>query len=122
MRWHAKWGKDRATLEAAAEQMGRTPKALQNEPELDIFLMPFWSAFWTCAASRNVGFGAVMRIPVSEIQSYCAGVGIYDPDEFLEMVRMIGAMDTAYLEEIEKQKPAQTGAAKPAPGGGKRAV
>lgn len=55
-------------------------------------------AFALLSGSRGAGLGRPLPIPLSEIESYCRLFGLTDPDDVVDLVELIVAMDTVYLD------------------------
>ena len=73
------------------------PPALQTEPALLPGLDEYTEAFILLSPSRQITFGGEAAIPISEIAAYCGLVGTRDIDA---MLRLISAMDEAYLKHV----------------------
>ncbi|MCQ8781723.1 hypothetical protein NPA30_05955 [Aurantimonas sp. CSK15Z-1] len=63
-------------------------------------------AFFDLSASRSLVMGGEGPIPLSEILAYCQMFGVNDVDERGDFLRVIRAMDEAYLEERHRQREA----------------
>lgn len=72
------------------------------------------AAFALLNGARGAGYGGPLPIPLSEIESYCRLFAISEPEEVAELVELMQAMDTAYLEaaarhsERESERPKVT--------------
>lgn len=51
-------------------------------------------------------------IPVSEMTSYCLGVGIFDPEEIERVIRFTISLDEVFLEHARKKREQAIEAAK----------
>lgn len=76
------------------------PKALTNEPELDIWLVDYVKAFNVLSSSRQVGM-SVGAIPLSEIVQYCTIINETDIDFFVTVIRKA---DNAYMDYVNRDK------------------
>lgn len=66
----------------------------------------YYKAFQVLSASRPIGMGAVGAIPLSEIAAYLALFGVYDYEERDAYVTMIQALDSVYLQHVNKSQAA----------------
>jgi len=80
---------------------GHTPKALQERPELDDRLTPYWETFWTLHPSRPVGMN-VGAIQVRDIVEFLRLSGLTMDSELRRGVRLVCALDTEWREWNEK--------------------
>lgn len=84
---------------------GVTPKALLERPLPNEWTVGYYAGFMLVSDSRASGMGGVTSIPLSEIVALLELYGIRDMDERETWVRMIRAMDSAYVTHYaEKQK------------------
>lgn len=92
------------------------PKAIQEAPVLDFWLVWYYQAFLDLHTCRNVGMdeGA---IPWTAMNEYAKRYSVDDDDEFDFFCRLIRAMDSAYTkwkaEQREKKKTAIGSTPKP---------
>ena len=78
----------------------KKPKLLEGETTLIPFLSFYYSAFWElCTERRTDGY-----IPWTSIRKYCEVWGVIDSYEFDEFVRIIRAMDKAYMKHQQKER------------------
>ncbi len=80
---------------------GKTPKALQERPELDERLHAYWETFWTLHPSRPIGMNAG-AIPVRDIIEYLRLTGLTTDAELRRGIRLVGALDIEWREWNEK--------------------
>jgi hypothetical protein len=95
------WG-DKEKFLRGLEERGEAVPALQNKPELDEFLIPYWKAFQVLSSSRQIGMG-IGAIPLTEIEAYMRIYGIEDQEEREDMVYLIGEMDRVFIEYCNKK-------------------
>lgn len=79
-------------------------KALIDKPELHERLQPYWDAFWSLDADRQVSMGGASRIPWTAMDRYAQRHEI-ENDDFLRLEYLLRRMDTAYLNYIKRKKP-----------------
>lgn len=65
----------------------------------------YLEAFNVLSTSRNVTFGGISSIPLSEIKAYCDLTGITDLDHIQDLLYIITICDDFYLSEISKRAP-----------------
>jgi hypothetical protein len=116
--WELRWGDQAEQLRAIAEETGRLPPALRDEPEVFEDMLWVWDAFWVLHRSRPIGW-SVGPIPISEIDAYVRLSGVRRK---WFLVRAVDSLDRVYLadhHERQAAKPAKTTAPK-APKRGRR--
>lgn len=90
-------------LEAKAAATGALPPALENRPELDPGLEPYFEAFALLSPSRPIHLGGAGAIPVAEIAAYLDLEAIADPEERRAHLRLVRAMDEIYLAWAQRR-------------------
>ncbi len=80
---------------------GKTPNALQERPDLDERLLPYWETFWTLHPSRPMGMN-VGAIPVRDMIDYLRLTGLTTDAELRRGIRLVGALDSEWREWNEK--------------------
>ena len=90
-------------LEAKAAAIGTLPPALENRPELEPGLEPYFEAFALLSPSRAIHMGGAGAIPVAEIKAYLDLEAIDDPDERRAHLRRLRAMDETYLAWAQRR-------------------
>ena len=77
---------------------GVTPRALLDRPRLEPHLSLYRKIYERLSRSRQWGEGGPQAIALSEVFSYCDGMGLYG-DEFREkLVDLIQEMDAVFME------------------------
>ena len=77
---------------------GKTPETLLNRPRLEPHLGIYRKIYERLSRSRQWGEGGPQAIALSEVFSYCAGMGLHG-DEFREkLVDLIQEMDAVFIE------------------------
>jgi hypothetical protein len=91
-------------LHEAYRRTGVKPPALASQPRLRGECETLYTAYCALSASRdNNGFGA-SPIKVSEVRAYALMMGL-NLEEGLKLLRVVQAMDGAYLEyQAQKNK------------------
>ena len=107
MKWELEWGSQVEFLEHLREHSGVEPKALRDKPTLSQWNAPFVEAWARLKNSRPMGQGAIGHIPLSEMASYLSMMRIDGLDEKDRWVRMISALDSVYVEHINKKLEAE---------------
>ncbi len=79
------------------EDTGNTLPPLQEEPDLNDCIVPYWRAFTALASSRQSGMG-LGYIPYSEIVFYLNENDIFDQEERERMLNIIQFIDGKYVE------------------------
>lgn len=75
----------------------------------------WWEAYCTLNAARQFGMNGPQPISVADIMAYCAIVGMTDPQDRLELLRAVQAMDTEHAKwDAERRKNQQRSAGDPA--------
>ena len=103
MRWELEWQEKNFVVQAAIERGQPIPEWLQNEPLLlpgDEFYM---SAFYELSTCRSYGW-TLGPIPWRDIIFYAQYAGL-EEDLLPVFVRSLRAMDTVYMEYIDKKTP-----------------
>jgi hypothetical protein len=93
------WGKAAQQIIQAAEARGGDVPPLpflETQVDREPHLAFEWEAFGELSTDRSIGFGRG-PIPWSAIDRYAGRHGIDDPDEHARFVRLIRAMDEAFL-------------------------
>lgn len=62
----------------------------------------YWQAYHELSTCRPVGMG-VGPIPWTAISEYALRNGVFDPDDFDELVHHVRALDTTFLEHHERK-------------------
>ncbi|MCP3684780.1 MAG: hypothetical protein GY861_19095 [bacterium] len=78
------------------EDTGNTLPPLQEEPDLNDCVVPYWRAFTTLAPSRQAGMG-LGYIPYSEIICYLNENDIFDQEERARMLNVVQFIDSEYV-------------------------
>ncbi len=81
-----------------ARVKGEAPQALRARPIPHEFAGKYIEAFNALSPSRSTGFNNEGSIPVSEILAYCELIGERNEESRRRMLRLVRAMDLAYLE------------------------
>lgn len=84
---------------------GRAPLRSEPDPIFDD-LIPIWRAWHDLGVSRPSGGFSVSGIPWVEMSRYCEDNGINGAMR-LRWIRLLRAMDLAYLGEVAKQSKAR---------------
>lgn len=70
------------------------------------YLEFYWNSFRALSAARQSGMDGPQAISISEISAYCDLAGLQNQNCKFEMLEIIQAMDSVYLEknleEVEK--------------------
>jgi len=77
--------------------------ALESKPEAFVDLRGYWQAFQVLNNSRQLAFGDIGAIPLSEIKAYFDLVGITELNEKEEYLYFIQLLDIKYLEWHRKR-------------------
>jgi hypothetical protein len=96
LRWYLTHGSNTAFLEAIAEEEGRVPAALEEQPDIPDHLQFVWEAFWRLSPDRQIGF-SVGPIPFTAIDRYAVRFGPEDVDAFDRLFELIRAMDVEFV-------------------------
>lgn len=88
-------------MEDRSVAAGQTPKALQERPELDERLLPYWETFWILHPSRPIGMN-VGAIPVRDMIDYLRLAGLTMDSELRRGIRLVGALDSEWREWNEQ--------------------
>ena len=91
--------------------------ALENRPELEGHLLPYYKIYIHLNRSRDVGFG-VGAIKISEIYSYCRLMCINSITEREDVLWAVQVLDTEFLAH-QDDKAKKTKAAKENKSGGR---
>ena len=91
-------------LEAAISKGRKLPDWYLDEPPLNFGDEIYIKAFWELSTCRQIGMSEG-PIPWIGIVEYCKHKGIYEVDDFVEIIR---ALDSAYLEFRGKEIDAST--------------
>lgn len=95
--WLERQWKERQKKGATEDQI---PKALKGKAVLSPFLSFYYNSFWElCTDRRQDGY-----IPWTAIRKYCEVWGIVDPAEFDSFLRIIRAIDKAYVDHMQKER------------------
>lgn len=85
-----------------------------NRPSLSPFLASYYEAFWELSSCRSAGMG-IGPIPWTAIDAFSKSRGINDQDELSVFMKLIRAMDGAYIAHVnetrQKEQERQTEAA-----------
>ena len=112
--WQVQWGSSLKTLLDIQKSTGVTPPALANRPKLKAGGTQYLEAFYVLNASREAfyvlnasrdsnGYG-LNPIKVGEVKDYALLMG-FSRDETLKLLRLVQAMDAAFLNYVaEKNK------------------
>ena len=98
------WGEKAEWLAEIARQTEHLPAALRTKPDVHEFLEPYCEAFLVLMPCRQAGWGLGL-IPLSEIRAYVTLFEVKDVECF---VRLIRAMDRAYLEAVNGRNDCRT--------------
>ena len=85
---------------------GQADRPYESKPELYGDLAPIWDAFQALHPTRPVAMGAG-PIPRSEVRAYFGIMGIADPEDRVFYLRMIRALDDAWLAWHAKRREAE---------------
>jgi hypothetical protein len=99
MTWELRWGKQAEQLRSVADKTGKTPKALEDEPEIYPDVLWLWDAFWLLHRSRPIGM-TVGPIPLTEIEAY---IRLYQVQQVELLITAVDALDRLYLEHEAEQ-------------------
>lgn len=78
-------------------------KALQNRPHLSRWVTEYWQGFQFLSGSRTLHQAGIGPIPLTEIVAYMEAIYLCDVDERLKFIKMIQALDSVYVQHINKQ-------------------
>lgn len=79
------------------------PPQIKNAPRLRPGLELFYSAFWDMNSERQIGFGAVGRIPWSSIEAWADRHDLtWNQREELHFV--LGKMDREFIDHVNSKK------------------
>lgn len=87
---------------------GKTVKALDRRPYLDPHLQFYMDAFSVLDRGREVGMGGPRGISFPDIDAYASRYGIDSLSFFERFLRLIMAMDDAYLKRISEKAEVNT--------------
>lgn len=90
-------------LKDIAETTGEAPDALLRRPRLRPDVWGYWDGFFTLSDARQHNQTGLLPIQVSEVLAYCDVVGIPRGDPAAKMLRIVQAMDKAYLAYQHKK-------------------
>jgi len=101
-------------MEAARERGVELPadlkEDLQNAPDLDLYVLYIYKAFWELDTCRPVSMAGLNPIPWTAVDAYAARYGIEDFDIFSEIVR---GLDDTYRAHVNgKQQGEKSGKSK----------
>ena len=85
------------------KQTGELPSALKNKPEFKPGLAWYYELFELLNTSRAIGFSGAGAIPFSEMKACFDLLEITDLDERECSIKMIRALDSAYLQHVNKK-------------------
>lgn len=85
------------------ESTGITPKALLNRPLPRADCTKYREIFQLLSGQREFSDVGAQAIPVSEIVSYCLGVGIYDPAEREKVIRFTTSLDAVFRDHLREK-------------------
>jgi hypothetical protein len=71
-------------------------------PELFVHLKPIMEGFALLSSSRQATMGGVGPIPLGEIITWLNWSGVQGMDRQAKYIRLLRAMDNAYLKEVNK--------------------
>lgn len=102
--WQVQWGSSLKTLLDIQKSTGVTPPALANRPKLKAGGTQYLEAFYVLNASRDSNGYGLNPIKVGEVKDYALLMG-FSRDETLKLLRLVQAMDAAFLNYVaEKNK------------------
>lgn len=103
------WGDKVEFLENAVAPdllaQGKTVKALAARPAIDGESSFYLDAFAVLSRGRQSGMGGPGGIAFADIEAYSRRLEIHSPTSFERFLRVILAMDDAYLTRIAKDMP-----------------
>lgn len=67
-------------------------------------LVEAFHAFFDLSPGRTIHMGGEGYISAQEIEAYCALAGIHDPEDRLDLFRLIRAMDGAFLADRDERR------------------
>lgn len=92
-------------IDEAAEGNEIAVKALNCQPQIELYQRFFWIAFWELSSDRPIGgMGGVGAIPFTSIDQYARRFGVDDPDQFRRLLRVIRSLDSKYLAKVNETK------------------
>lgn len=108
--WHLRWADTykkpsdgaKTFAEKVAEKTGKKTTAETSKPPPTFLNRWYLDAFFTLNPSRQSGMG-IGYIPFTEIASYANNIGHIEED-VQDFVFVIQAMDSAYVEEVNRKK------------------
>jgi hypothetical protein len=80
------------------ESKGRVVAALDARPEIFEDLLPAWEAFSVLHAARGNGYSGPQAITIADYVAYVQLVEVESLDDQLEMLRLVQALDGAYMK------------------------
>jgi hypothetical protein len=84
---------------------GKQPAALREKPKLSEDDADYYEAFKSLSGARVYTEVGPQPIPVSEVLAYCEFLNITDQFERQAILRIMQAMDSAYIEhQVTKAK------------------
>lgn len=88
---------------------GQDVPALRERPTLPGYLWYYRDIFDEVAGSRHyAASGEPLPIPISEIHAYCEMFSIYGLDARAKLLKMVRALDRAFLDVIRKRREQET--------------
>ena len=100
------WGDGAEKILAANRAAGRKDEDLpfmRDRVEVPHHLSWTWEAFWTLSTERQMGFGALGRIPFRAILEYARAYGLTGTDALDRLVHLVMAMDREFLEAVSSK-------------------
>ena len=104
LRWYLEHGDKLEQYRKYEELTGSKPDDAKDEPELHIWNRFAWGGFHALTGSRPVTMGGFGPIPFGTMTAWLDEMEIVDRDERDELLRMLGEMDRAYLEWVNRKR------------------
>lgn len=80
------------------------PWSLQNTPELFVHLTLVWIVFSMVRNSRSVSEFGIGAIALNDIRGMLDEFNIYDSDVRLYSIQLVQALDTVYMNHLQKMR------------------
>lgn len=82
---------------------GKTPETLLNRPRLEPHLAFYRKIYERLSRSRQWGEGGPQAIALSEVFSYCDGLGLHGTEFRERLVDHIQEMDAVFIEHCREE-------------------
>ena len=88
------------------------PSALANRPEPTRYAAPYLSAFKRLHSARIIGpNGHPSGIAITEIKAYARMFGFDSLEDRFDLMHFVKVCDDAWMQQAEKRRPKENGAA-----------